>query len=281
VTDGLVGILGVGLVDPTAPLLRADDLGIVRGDGCFETVRVRPDGGAEDLDPHLQRLARSQAALELPATDPAAWRELVGALLAAWAGRGEGVLRLIVTRGLAEGAPPTAYAVLAPIGERQLAERRDGVSAITLSHGTTADAAVEAPWLLGGVKTISYAVNMAALRYARAAGADEVIFLSTDGQLLEAPTATVVWLSGGVLRTPPPVPLGLLDGVTVRHLYGAAAAAGFGTEISRGTVADLHAADGVWLLSSVRIAAAVLALDGKPLATDRDTTDRILRAAGG
>ena len=73
-----MGLLGVGLVDPTAPLLRADDLGVVRGDGCFETVRVRPDGGAEDLDPHLERLARSEAALDLPATDPAAWRELVG-----------------------------------------------------------------------------------------------------------------------------------------------------------------------------------------------------------
>ena len=141
------------------------------------------------------------------------------------------MLRLIVTRGPAEGGPPTAYALLAPIGERQLAERRDGVSAITLSRGMTADATVEAPWLLGGVKAISYAVNMAALRYARASGADEVIFTSADGQLLEAPTATVVWLAGRVLRTPPPAPLGILDGVTVRHLFRAAAAAGFGTEI--------------------------------------------------
>jgi 4-amino-4-deoxychorismate lyase len=191
------------------------------------------------------------------------------------------VLRLIVTRGRTEGGPPTAYALLVPIGARQLAERRDGVSAITLSRGMTADATVEAPWLLGGVKAISYAVNMAALRYARASGADEVIFISSDGQLLEAPTATVVWLAGGVLRTPPPAPLGILDGVTVRHLFRAAAAAGFGTEIQRGTVADLHAADGVWLLSSVRIAAAVLALDGKPLATEPETTARILTAAGG
>jgi 4-amino-4-deoxychorismate lyase len=281
VTDGLVGILGVGLVDPTAPLLRADDLGVVRGDGCFETVRVRSDGGPEDLDPHLERLARSAAALELPATDPAAWRELAGTMLAGWTGPGEGVLRLIVTRGPVEGGPPTAYALLSPIGARQLAERRNGVAAIRLSRGMTADATVEAPWLLGGVKAISYAVNMAALRYARASGVDEVIFTSTDGQLLEAPTATVVWLAGGVLRTPPPAPLGILDGVTVRHLFGAAAAAGLGTEIQRGTVDDLHAADGVWLLSSVRIAAAVTALDGKPLATDPETTARILRAAGG
>ena len=143
----------------------------------------------------------------------------------------------------------------------------------------TADATVEAPWLLGGVKAISYAVNMAALRYARASGADEVIFISADGQLLEAPTATVVWLSGGVLRTPPPAPLGILDGVTVRHLY-AAAGHRLRHRDPAGTVDDLHGADGVWLLSSVRIAAAVTALDGKPLATDPEITARVLLAAG-
>jgi 4-amino-4-deoxychorismate lyase len=274
-----VGILGVGLVDPTAPHVRADDLGLVRGDGCFETVRLRADGGIEDLEPHLDRLGRSMATLDLPAIDPARWRELVGTLVGAWPGPGEAMVRLIVTRGPVEGGTPTAYALLSPISRRQLDERRRGISVITLSRGLTADATVEAPWLLGGVKAISYALNMAALRYARASGADDVIFTSADGQLLEGPTSSVVWLSDGVLRTPPPQPLGLLDGVTVRHLF--ADGAGFGTEIQRGRVEDLHAADGVWLLSSVRIAAAVTALDGKPLAVDPEITARVLAAAGG
>jgi 4-amino-4-deoxychorismate lyase len=280
-TDGLVGILGVGLVDPAAPHMRADDLGLVRGDGCFESVRVRADRGLDDLDLHLNRLARSMTALDLPPIDPAGWRELAGTMLAAWDDPREGVLRLIVTRGRTEGGTPTAFALLSPTTDRQLYERRHGVSVITLDRGLTADATVEAPWLLGGVKATSYAINMAALRYARASGADDVVFVSADGQLLEAPTATVVWLAGGVLRTPPPGPLGILEGVTVRHLFAGAATAGFGTEIQRGTVEDLHGADGVWLLSSVRIAAAVNILDGKPLATDPEITARVLRAAGG
>jgi 4-amino-4-deoxychorismate lyase len=278
VTDSLVGILGVGLVDPTAPQLRADDLGVVRGDGCFETIRVRPDGGLDDLDLHLERLQRSMAALDLPPIHAAAWRELAATMVGGWSGPDEGVLRLIVTRGPSEAGPTTGFALLSAIAARQLRERAHGVSVITLSRGLTADATVEAPWLLGGVKAISYAVNMAALRYARASGADDVIFTSADGQLLEAPTASVVWLSGGVLRTPPPQPLGLLDGVTVRHLF--ADGAGFGTEIQRGTVDDLRAADGVWLLSSVRVAAAVTALDGKPLAVDPEITARVRSAAG-
>lgn len=276
--DSVLGFLGTGLVDPAAAQLRADDLGVLRGDGCFESVRLRADGGLDDLDPHLVRLARSAAALELPATDPAGWRALVAEVVGARAFDGEGVLRLVVTRGLAEGAAPTAFALLGPVGERQLRERRDGVRVLTLDRGLTADATVEAPWLLGGVKAISYAVNMAALRYAHAAGADDVIFVSADGQLLEAPTSTVVWLSGGVLRTPPPRPLGILDGVTVRRLF--AADTGWGTEIRRATRDDLLGADGVWLLSSIRLAAAVTTLDGKALAVDPAATARLLTACG-
>jgi 4-amino-4-deoxychorismate lyase len=281
VSEPLLGVLGVGPVDLSVPLVRADDLGVLRGDGCFESVRVRADRGLDDLDAHLDRLARSAAALDLPATDPAAWRDLAAALVGSWPGPGEAVLRLVLTRGRAEGAEPTAYALLSPIGAAQLRQRERGVAAITLSRGLTADATVEAPWLLGGVKALSYAVNMAALRYAHAAGADDVVFVSADGQLLEAPTAAVVWLSGGVLRTPPPGPLGILESVTTRRLFDTASEHGFGTEIQRGTVEDLHAADGVWLVSSVRLAAAVTALDGKALPVDPDANARVLAASGG
>lgn len=280
-TERLIAVPGRGIVDPAAPLLRGDDLGVLRGDGCFESVRVRPDGGVDALDLHLERLARSAAALELPAPDPAACRELVAQLAAARTGAGESAVRLILTRGPDGTGVPTLYATLTPISAEILAQRADGVRAVTLSRGLTADATVEAPWLLGGVKALSYAVNMAAGRYAKAAGADDAIFVSADGQLLEAPTAAVVWLTGGVLQTPPAQPLGILDGVTVRTLFAHAAAYGFGTEIRRGTPADLHAADGVWLLSAVRLAAAVLTLDGKPLRSDPAVTARVLSAAGG
>lgn len=278
--DRLLGVLGTGLVDPTAPLLRADDLGVLRGDGCFESVRLRAPGQLDGLDEHLDRLARSAAALDLPGTDPAAWRELVDALVAAWDRPGEAVLRLVLTRGVREGGRPTAFAVLAPVSAEHLRQRREGVRAVTLSRGLTADATVGAPWLLGGVKAISYAVNMAALRHAHAEGAQDVVFVSADGQLLEAPTASVVWLSGGVLRTPPPAPLGILDSVTVRRLFAHAARHGFRTEICRGSTDDLHAADGVWLVSSIRVAAAVTALDGKALPADQDATARVQAAAG-
>ena len=116
-------------------------------------------------------------------------------------------------------------------------------------------------WLLGGAKTLSYAVNMAAQRHAHASGADDVVFTSLEGRLLEGPTSTVVWAAGGTLHTPP-VETGILAGTTQARLFAQAEADGWPTSVSPGTVDDLHAADAVWLLSGVRGAAVVHTLDG-------------------
>jgi 4-amino-4-deoxychorismate lyase len=283
--DRVLGVLGVGLVDPAEPVLRADDLGVLRGDGCFETVRVR-DAAAGRLDgfeQHLARLARSAGRLDLPAPPAAGWRELVGAVLDAWPQPGEAMLRLVLTRGVEDSAgvpAPVGYALLAPVPAETLRQRREGVRVVTLSRGTPAAAHRDAPWLLGGVKSTSYAVPMASMRHAWSVGADDVIFVSTDGELLEAPTATVVWATAGTLHTPPAGELGLLDGITVRALFAAAPDHGLGTAVGAGTVADLRAADGVWLVSSVRVAVPVRTLDGVALPADPELTERVQRAAG-
>jgi 4-amino-4-deoxychorismate lyase len=283
VTDRILGVLGAGLTDPTSPVLRADDLGVLRGDGCFETIRVSDAaaGVLDSLDEHLARLARSAARLDLPAPNPAAWRELVGEVLAGWGQPGEAVLRLVLTRGPEGTGQPTGYAMLSPLAPHIARHRRDGVRVVTLSRGLPSDATVEAPWLLGGVKTLSYAVNMAALRHAQSVGADDAIFVSTDGLVLESPNANVLWSAGGTLHTPPPEPLGLLDGTTVRRLFGRLAAAGPPVRIGTGTVADLHAADGVWLVSSVRLVVEVIEIDGLPRRAPAELTRLLRTAAGG
>jgi 4-amino-4-deoxychorismate lyase len=282
VTDRILGVLGVGLIDPATPVLRADDLGVLRGDGCFETIRVVDAGRAalDSLDAHLARLVRSAARLDLPAPDLAAWRQLIAEVLAAWGRPGEAVLRLVLTRGPEGTGQPTGYALLSPLPAHIPGHRRDGVRIVTLSRGMPADATVDAPWLLGGVKTISYAMNMAALRHARSVGADDAIFVSTDGIVLEGPTATVLWSAGGVLHTPPPEPLGLLDGTAVRTLLGRLGPDGPAVRTGTGTVADLHAADGVWLVSSGRLVVEVIEIDGVARRAPAELT-AVLRAAAG
>jgi 4-amino-4-deoxychorismate lyase len=254
---------GAPLVVPAdEPVLTAFDQGLGRGDGVFESVAVL-GGDTPHLKPHLARMAGSAALLQLADPGPAVWSALVDAVLADWPADVEGVCRLFLTRGLGEGLPPTALALLSPVPAEVVRQRTEGVSVVSLGLGMAADFRGQAPWLLGGAKTLSYAVNMAALRHAHSIGADDVVFTSSDGQLLEGPTSTVVWAAGGTLHTPP-LETGILPGTTVARLFARAEDDGWPTATTPGTVADLHAADAVWLLSGVRLAAVVHTLDGVP-----------------
>jgi 4-amino-4-deoxychorismate lyase len=244
------------------PVLSAFDLGLVRGDGVFETVAVA-GGSMPHLDAHLARMARSAALMELADPRETVWHALTKSLLDGWPADVEGACRLILTRGLGTGLPPTALAVLFAVPAETLRQRTEGVSVVTLCLGVPADFRARAPWLLGGAKTLSYAVNMAALRHATTRGADDVVFTSLEGQILEGPTSTVVWASGGTLHTPP-TETGILPGTTMARLFDRAAQAGRPTAVTPGTVEDLHAADAVWLVSGVRAAATVHTLDGVP-----------------
>ena len=242
------------------PVVPAFDQGLGRGDGVFESIAVI-DAGTPYLAAHLTRLTTSARLLDLVDVGDAAWHALVDTVLDGGIPAVDGVIRLVLTRGLGPGLPPTALALLAPVPADVVRQRTAGISVLTLGLGVPADFRAAAPWLLGGAKTLSYAVNMAALRYAAAQGADDVVFVSLDGQVLEGPTSTVVWSTGGVLRTPPPE-TGILPGTTMARLFGRATEAGRPTAVTPGTVEDLHAADAVWLVSGVRSAATVHTIDG-------------------
>lgn len=258
-----MALLDGTLADPEAPLLRADDLGVLRGDGVFETILVI-DGRPLELEAHLARLARSAAMLDLPAPDLDAWRRCAGAVIDAWRGGREMVLKLVLSRGPETGSDVSGFATGAPVPDALLAQRRDGIAAVTLTRGVAPDLAGQAPWLLLGAKTLSYAVNMAALREATRRGAADVVFTATDGSVLEGPTSTVVVAQGATLRTPP-VEAGILPGTTLGALFRAAAASGWETREEPIAAAELLRADGVWLVSSVRLIARIHTLDGAQL----------------
>ncbi|RLK60467.1 aminodeoxychorismate lyase [Actinokineospora cianjurensis] len=269
----VLAMLDGTLADPGAPHIRVDDLGLTRGDGVFETVLV-VDGQPRELGPHLARLGRSAAMLELPAPDLAAWERLVGVVIGAWTEPGEMAVKLVYTRGPEySGGGPTGYAIGLPIGGRAVRNRTSGVTAVTLERGFDPAVVERAPWLLLGAKTLSYAVNMAAMRHAEKLGVDEVIFVGDDGTVLEGPTSTVVVASGGTLRTPPPSS-GVLPGTTQGALFRAAERAGWSTKVEPLRADELATADGLFVVSSVRKVTRVHTLDGAALpdATDLGTT---------
>jgi 4-amino-4-deoxychorismate lyase len=249
---------------PSAPLLHADDLAAVRGDGIFETLLVR-DGLPCLLEAHLERLTQSASLMSLPVPDFDAWRSASWAAASRWAAQtgDEGVMRWVYGRGRESGGPPTAYITVGRLPERVAAVRREGLAALTLTREMPSTAS-GAPWLLAGAKTLSYAVNMAALRYAAERGAGDVIFVSTDGYVLEGPRSTVVIATDDGLQTPPPS-LPILHGTTQQALFGVAAQKGYRCEYRPLRPADLLAARGIWLISSITLAARVHTLDGRAL----------------
>ena len=266
---GVVVTLDGELHDPAVPLLFADDLAAVRGDGIFETLLVR-DGRPCLLEAHLGRLTQSARMTDLPAPDLPRWRAAVAAGVARWTadGGGEGVLRLVYSRGREGGSLPTAFATIGELPARVAAARRQGVAALTLARGLPAEGAADMPWLLAGAKTLSYAVNMAALRHAARHGAGDVIFVGSDGYVLEGPRSTVVIateLDGApALLTPPPW-YPILRGTTQQALFEVARNKGYDCDYRALRPADLVAAQGVWLVSSITLAARVHTLDGKLL----------------
>jgi 4-amino-4-deoxychorismate lyase len=257
------------LHDPRAPLLYADDRAVVRGDGIFESLLVR-HGRACLLEAHLGRLTQSARMTDLPAPDLPRWREAVATAVAAWTANGgdEGVLRLIYSRGREGGSEPTAFVLVGPLPARVAAVRRDGLAALTLARGLPADGAADMPWLLAGAKTLSYAVNMAALRHAERHGAGDVVFVSSDGYILEGPRSTVViateFEGKPAFFTPPPW-YPILRGTTQQALFEVARDKGYDCDYRSLRPADLVAAQGVWLVSSITLAARVHTLDGKLL----------------
>jgi len=271
--SGVVVTLDGELHDAAAPLLFADDLAAVRGDGVFETLLVR-DGRPSLLEAHLARLTQSARMTDLPAPDLPRWRAAVAAGVEHWiaGGGGEGVLRLVYSRGRESGSPPTAFATIGQLPARVADARRKGVAALTLARGLPADGAPDMPWLLAGAKTLSYAVNMAALRHAERNGAGDVIFISSDGYILEGPRSTVVIATesengagNSAFFTPPPW-YPILRGTTQQALFEVARNKGYDCDYRALRPADLVAAQGVWLVSSITLAARVHTLDGKPLA---------------
>ena len=198
--------VGGRLVAPDEPVLRADDHALV-GDGAFEAIKVL-DGRPFALTRHLDRLGRSLQPLGID-LDIDEVHAAVRALMATdQAAVSPSWLRITVTGGSAPmgtgaiGLRPTVIGAVAPMAP----------------WPPTTDVVV-APWRRNeygattGLKTISYADNVIAHRYAHSAGADEAVFANTRGQLCEGTGTNVVMAFDGRLVTPT-LAAGCLAGVT-------------------------------------------------------------------
>jgi 4-amino-4-deoxychorismate lyase len=262
VTVLALAVGGRGLVDPHEPVLHADDEAFLRGRGAFETIRVY-GGRPFRLEDHLERLAASSERLGLPAVDTDAFRQLAEQAIGA-AGEGDVVLRLYLTPGREGEGRPTALAMASTIPALLEERRASGMRMITVPLGLDPNLRAEAPWLLGGVKSTSYAVNMAAEAEARRRGADDAVFLAAGRIVLEGPVTNIWWRHGRKLFTPA-LDLGILAGVTRSTLLEEAAGLGYDVREGAYPVDELAAAEEAFTSSSVREVMPVIELDRAPI----------------
>ena len=251
-----LAVTGRGLVDPTEPVIRADDEGLLRGRAAFETLRVY-GGRPFSLEAHLDRLTASAASIGLPAVERRRLQVLVGLVLPR-AESGDASLRLVWTAGPAGGIP-SALALLSTVPEWIDETRERGATAVSLL-GVRASA----PWLLPGVKSTSYAVNMAAEAEARRRGVDEALFVDGDGIVLEGTVTNVWWRVGSTLHTPG-LDLGILAGVTRAALIQLAPECGYEVEEGAYPLIQLLGAEEAFTSSSVREVMPLVEVDGQPL----------------
>jgi 4-amino-4-deoxychorismate lyase len=254
------------VADINEPQVSVLDLGVTRGDGIFETLDA-VDGHGQALEPHLARLVNSANLLDLPHPDLDLYREAIRQAIALSTHPRLSV-KLVLTRGIEGGTVSTGWVFAEPVPNFDEA-RRDGIAVVTLDRGYRHDAPQTSPWLLQGAKTLSYAVNKAVYREAARRGADDAIFISSDGFVLEGPTANVVLQFGTHLVTPS-TDQGILAGTAQAAFFEFAEANGLTTEYRMVTPDELDTADSIWLSSSVRQIVPVREINGVPRTFDAE-----------
>ena len=245
-------------LSPTSPHLRADDHGVIVGDGVFETLLVvRRDQGvaAFALRRHLERLRRSARVLrfECPYSDDDLRAAIDQCLDAA---PGAGVVRITATSGggpLGSGRSGARGSATVVAGNRP-PDYPPGTAVAIMPFPRNERGA------MAGVKTTSYAENVLALDMARERGASEAIFADTRGRVSEGTGSNIFWSDGETDPHAAPLDTGCLAGVTRALLLERLAIAE--THLP---VEQLPNVSEAFLTSSTRIVQSIARIDDKGL----------------
>jgi branched-chain amino acid aminotransferase len=271
------------LLPADAAHLSAFDRGFQLGDGVFETLRARA-GRPTELPEHVARLQRSAAGLAIPLPDDVEARLAAGIadLVTAegLAGSdGDASIRITVSRGVFFGRgllppdehpAPTIVIQAWPVPPTPADHLERGLHLVS----STVRRDPENP--LAALKTTSRADYVFARVEARTAGADDALFLTTDGYLSEATSANLFIVRGEELATPS-LGCAILPGTTRSWILRWAVGVGLRAEESFLTTRHLHEADEAFISSSVAGILPITRFDGEPIGGGRPGT-RTLRA---
>ncbi len=238
-----------------------NDRGFQFGDGLFETLRADA-GRVQFLSEHLERLKASAQAFRLPFPADVQWEERLGQVLTANdLTQGLARIKILLTRGLApglglpEGSRPTLVIWAQPYSPPAPAEYAAGWPVAVFPEGRST--------FVGRHKSLNYLFYLAARQYALDRGAQEALICETDGLVSEGAATSLIYLRQGQFYTPDAP--SALTGVTLAVLRRGLVARGRTLKSRPTTVAQLQAADGLWLANSLMGLMPVAAIDNTPM----------------
>ncbi|MDO8716302.1 MAG: aminotransferase class IV [Dehalococcoidales bacterium] len=242
------------------------DYGFLFGFGLFETMRAY-DGKVFRLDKHLNRLACSAKTLGLPAITLDLEKAVKGTLIANKLS--DARIRITVSAGeggiVPDPAGCTGPTVLITSGHYQPYTEQvyeKGFKAVISSIRRNS----QSP--LSRLKSMNYLENLLAKREAKAAGADEALFLNERDLVAEAAMSNIFIVSGGILKTPR-VENGILPGITREIILELAPKLGIETVADDIWLDDLFEAEEAFLTNSVMEVMPLVKVAGKRIGSGK------------
>lgn len=244
-------------------------VGLLNGWGVFSTLRVK-DGVLFAWERHYARMQKDAALMRVPfpADSVAFARDLLRLVEANQAF--DSTLRVVVVRnrgGLFETpGVDRDYDVIA--FTKDLAAWRHGVRLALKPNARHSSSE------FSGTKILSWSMNLTWLEEAQSRGYDEMLLLDDRGRVSECTSANIFAVHGQRVWTPP-LTCGCLPGVTRAILLEEPIAPGIQISERELTLADLEAADEVFITSSTRDLLSVAEIEGRRMGQTGSTRERL------
>jgi D-alanine transaminase len=257
-----------------------EDRGYNFGDAVYEYV-ASYKGRLFYLEPHLDRLEHSMAALAFPPLPREKIRTAIETLFAEAAIDRAGIY-IQISRGVAprdHAFPADAelqfLMILRRVHEKPAVLREKGAAAITVT---------DIRWGRCDIKTVQLLPNVLAKQQALEAGAYDAIFVAETGEVREGTSSNLFIVKDQGLITHPLTPR-ILPGITRMIILDICRAGGLFIEEAYFDKAALYAADEVFMSGTITEVLPITRIDGKPIGDgavgpvarrlNRDLLDRI------
>lgn len=249
--------------------VKIEDRGFQLGDGVYEVVKVS-NRRAVWLQEHLDRLDESLRAVRMPGavTD----HRLSGVIpgLIEGADVVDGFVYIQVTRGVEAREFDLPNSVRPTVLAYVRSASRDSADGSLV--GESVHPVEDRRWGLCNIKAIDLLAAVLAKDEARQAGADEALFVGSDGIVREGGSSNVFAYLGGVVRTHP-ADSHILDGVTRRHVLEVARNAGYPVREEAFSLSDITSSSDpeceVFLTSTLRDVMPVVRVGGHAIGQGR------------